>query len=106
MSIPVTSMDDFMTKLKDAGDTLVVVDFYATWCGPCKMISPKLEELAGELGQSVLILKVDVDDCEDIATEYNISSMPTFIFIKNCEVVTQFSGANYDKLKQIVEENK
>ena len=106
MSVHITSMDDFNTKLKDAGDTLVVVDFFATWCGPCKMIAPKLEEMATEQGQSILVLKVDVDECEEIATEYNISSMPTFIFFKNSKVVTQFSGANFDKLKQIVAENK
>ncbi|KAK4878640.1 hypothetical protein RN001_011146 [Aquatica leii] len=106
MSIHITNMDEFKSKLADAGDTLVVVDFFATWCGPCKMISPKLEELAGELGQAVLILKVDVDECEDIATEYSISSMPTFIFIKNSTTITQFSGANYEKLKQLIHDNK
>ncbi|KAF5290051.1 hypothetical protein FQA39_LY14832 [Lamprigera yunnana] len=106
MSVHISSMDDFNDKLKDAGDTLVVVDFFATWCGPCKMIAPRLEELAAELGQAIIILKVDVDECEEIATQYNISSMPTFIFIKNSKVVTQFSGANYDKLKQLVLENK
>nr|CAH7746475.1 unnamed protein product [Callosobruchus chinensis] len=96
---------DLDTKLTDAGDQLVVVDFFATWCGPCKMISPKLEELAKEYS-NVIILKVDVDECEDVAMEYNISSMPTFVFIKNKSVVTTFSGANYDKLKQTVEQYK
>nr|CAI5817090.1 unnamed protein product [Callosobruchus analis] len=69
------------------------------------MISAKLEELAKEYS-NVIILKVDVDECEDIAMEYNISSMPTFVFIKNKSVVTTFSGANYDKLKQTVEQHK
>jgi thioredoxin 1 len=49
---------------------------------------------------------VDVDECEDIAMEYNISSMPTFVFVKNNQTITQFSGANYDKLRQLVLENK
>lgn len=106
MSVHITSLDDFNTKLKDAGDTLVIVDFFATWCGPCKMIAPKLEELANELGQAILVLKVDVDECEDIATEYKISSMPTFIFFKNGKVIQQFSGANFDKLKTMTLENK
>ncbi|KAJ8917391.1 hypothetical protein NQ315_002415, partial [Exocentrus adspersus] len=96
---------DLDSKLGDAGDQLVVIDFFATWCGPCKMISPKLEELSKEY-TNILILKVDVDECEDIAMEYNISSMPTFVFIKNKAVVTTFSGANYDKLKQTIEANK
>lgn len=69
------------------------------------MIGPKLEELAKEYSD-VHILKVDVDECEDIAMEYNISSMPTFVFIKNKEVIFTFSGANYDKLKASILENK
>lgn len=97
--------DDLQSKLTDAGEQLVVIDFFATWCGPCKMIGPKLEELAKEYSD-VHILKVDVDECEDIAMEYNISSMPTFVFIKNKEVIFTFSGANYDKLKASILENK
>lgn len=53
-----------------------------------------------------VILQVDVDECEEIAVEYNIMSMPTFVFIKNKEVVHTFSGANYDKLKQAILEKK
>ncbi|XP_030749055.1 thioredoxin-2 [Sitophilus oryzae] len=90
--------NDLQQKLTDAGDQLVVIDFFATWCGPCRIISPKLEELATEY-TNVHILKVDVDECEDLAMEYNISSMPTFVFIKNQNVIFTFSGANYDKLK-------
>ncbi|XP_022906157.1 thioredoxin-2-like [Onthophagus taurus] len=105
MAVHIKDKDDFSTKLTDAGDSLVVVDFFATWCGPCKMIAPKLEELAKE-NSNILVLKVDVDECEDIAMEYNITSMPTFIFIKSKKVVQQFSGANYDKLKQMIVEFK
>ncbi|KAF7286686.1 thioredoxin 2 [Rhynchophorus ferrugineus] len=96
--------DDLQQKLNDAGDQLVVIDFFATWCGPCKMISPKLEELAAEF-TNIHILKVDVDECEDIAMEYNISSMPTFVFIKNKNTILTFSGANYEKLRNTVTEN-
>ncbi|CAH0549118.1 unnamed protein product [Brassicogethes aeneus] len=101
----ITSKDDLEAKLNDAGSKLVIIDFFATWCGPCKMISPKLEELAKEYSD-IVILKVDVDECEDVAMEYKISSMPTFIFIKNKQTITTFSGANYDKLKQCILENK
>ncbi|RZC32434.1 thioredoxin-2 [Asbolus verrucosus] len=101
----INDKNDLVSKLNDAGDQLVVIDFFATWCGPCKMIAPKLAELAQEF-QNILIFKVDVDECEEIAMEYNISSMPTFVFIKNNQTITQFSGANYDKLRQIVFENK
>jgi thioredoxin 1 len=97
--------DDLQQKLNDAGDQLVVIDFFATWCGPCRMIGPKLEELAIEY-TNIHILKVDVDECEELAMEYNISSMPTFVFIKNKNVILNFSGANYDKLKATIMENK
>ncbi|KYN19855.1 Thioredoxin-2, partial [Trachymyrmex cornetzi] len=78
--------DDLQIKLKDAGNNLVVIDFFAVWCGPCKMIGPLIEELSKEM-LDVVFLKVDVDECEDIAAEYEISSMPTFVFIKEGKVV-------------------
>lgn len=89
---------DFQNQVTAAGDKLVVVDFYATWCGPCKMIAPKLSELSSQYEDKAVVLKVDVDECEDIAVEYNVSSMPTFVFIKNGNVVKIFSGASADKL--------
>jgi len=69
------------------------------------MISPKLEEMAAQF-TDVIFLKVDVDDNEEVASEYNISCMPTFIFIKNKEKVNEFSGANADKLKELIASNK
>jgi len=54
----------------------------------------------------VVFLKVDVDECEEVATDYNISCMPTFILLKNSEKVDEFSGANADKLKELIEQNK
>jgi len=101
----VQDKSDFDTQLKDAANKLVVVDFYATWCGPCKMISPKLELMAQEFGD-VIFLKVDVDDNEEVASEYGISCMPTFIFIKNGEKISEFSGANADKIKELIVANK
>lgn len=76
------SLADLNKEMADAGDKLVVIDFYATWCGPCKMISPKLEEMS-KTKTNVVFLKVDVDEAEDVAMEYNISAMPTFLFMKN-----------------------
>lgn len=97
--------DDFDNQLKEAGSKLVVVDFYATWCGPCKIISPKLEEMAAQF-TDVIFLKVDVDDCEEVASTYGISCMPTFMFFKKTEKVAEFSGANADKLRELVVSNK
>ncbi|XP_059220770.1 thioredoxin-2 [Stomoxys calcitrans] len=105
MVYSVTSKSDFDQQLENAGDKLVVVDFFATWCGPCKMIAPHLEELSKEYAGKVVFVKVDVDDCEDVAMEYGISSMPTFIFIKNKEKLETFSGANADKLTKLVQQH-
>jgi len=101
----VADMDDFKNQLKAAGDKLVVVDFFATWCGPCKMIAPHLEEMSKSMAD-VVFLKVDVDDCEDIAQEYNITAMPTFIYIKKENKVADLMGANVDKLKELVNAHK
>merc|ERR1711899_139526 len=98
------SLADLKQELITAGDKLVVVDFFATWCGPCKMIAPHLEEMSKDT--SVVFLKVDVDDCEDIAAEYKITAMPTFIFIKNKQKVADLTGSNIEKLKEIVAANK
>ncbi|KAF5304388.1 hypothetical protein FQA39_LY09767 [Lamprigera yunnana] len=106
MSVVINNMEDFTTKLKDTLDRLIVVDFFAPWCGPCKIMEPLLEELAIELGESILILKVDVDECEEIAVEYNVNALPTFLLIKNSNIIQQVSGSNFDELKKIVEENK
>ncbi|XP_041985771.1 thioredoxin-2 [Aricia agestis] len=106
MAIHIKDSDDLKTRLTEAGDKLVVIDFMATWCGPCKMIGPKLEELAAEMADSLVVLKVDVDECEDIATEYNINAMPTFVFVKNSKMLEEFSGANIDKLKNTVLKHK
>merc|ERR1711915_90388 len=96
----------FDAKLSEAGDKLVVVDFYATWCGPCKRIAPELEAFDKELDGSVVFLKVDVDQCEEVALKYKISCMPTFIFFKNGEKVDEISGADMSKIKSKVGKHK
>jgi thioredoxin 1 len=83
-------------------DKLVVVDFTATWCGPCKMIAPFFEEMANEFSDTCIFLKVDVDEGTEIAQAYNVMSMPTFIFIKNGKIVERFSGASVEKLRQVI----
>ncbi|XP_066591169.1 thioredoxin-2-like [Prorops nasuta] len=106
MTKHIKDSEDLKNELKNAGDKLVVIDFFATWCGPCKMIAPKLEELAKTKDmENVVFLKVDVDECEDVAAEYNIASMPTFVFIKEGKVLESFSGANYDKLLGVIHQH-
>ena len=71
----------------------VVVDFFATWCGPCKMIAPLLEQLSAEYEGKVTIVKVDVDEAMDLSDEYEVVSVPTLLFFKNGQVVNQMVGA-------------
>jgi thioredoxin 1 len=71
----------------------VVVDFWAEWCGPCKVIAPVLEELAGELGDKVTITKLNVDDNPDIAMRYNVMSIPTLLVFEGGEVKKRLVGA-------------
>lgn len=98
--------EDFEKKLEEAGDKLVVVDFYATWCGPCKMIEPFLKQQSDILSDVVIFLKVDVDENEEIASEYEISCMPTFLFIKRKEKVDEISGANQEMIKEMLAKHK
>jgi thioredoxin 1 len=72
--------------------TPVVVDFWAEWCGPCKMIAPVLEELAGEYDGKVKIAKVNIDEFQQIAIKYEINSIPTLLFFKNGQVADHVIG--------------
>ncbi|CAG8501153.1 21330_t:CDS:2 [Gigaspora margarita] len=82
MPYAIQSMDDFDKQLEEAGDKLVVVDFWADWCGPCKMMAPKFEELSKEY-TDVKFLKVNTDDQGKLSERENISALPTFRFFKN-----------------------
>jgi thioredoxin 1 len=75
----------------------VLVDFWAEWCGPCKMIAPMLDELASEYDGKVKIGKVNIDAHQDLAIQYRINSIPTLLFFKNGQVVDQVVGAKSKK---------
>lgn len=83
---------NFQEKVLES-DKLAVVDFWATWCGPCRMIAPLVEQLAEEYAGRAVIGKVDVDHNSGISTQYGVRNIPTILFIKNGEIVDKQVGA-------------
>ena len=83
--------DNFNELVIDS-KTPVLVDFFATWCGPCKMLSPIIEQVADEMGDKVVIAKADIDECMELAQEYGIMSVPTLILFKEGAEVSRNIG--------------
>jgi len=87
----VATNTNFPELLQDS--KLVIVDFWATWCGPCRMLSPILDEVEAEMPDQITVVKVNVDDADEIAAQYRIMSIPTLLFVKNGEIVDKTVGA-------------
>ena len=83
-----TNFDELLQEEK-----LVIVDFWATWCGPCRMLSPLLDEVEEEMADKIVVVKVNVDDADEIAMRYRIMSIPTLLFFKGGQVVDKTVGA-------------
>lgn len=83
-----TTFDPFIKH----ADKPVLVDFWATWCGPCRMLAPVVEQLAANHADTLTVAKVNVDDCPDLASRYGIMSIPTLLLFKNGELVDKAVG--------------
>ena len=96
-----------MEKFNDIinSENLTLVDFFATWCGPCKQMHPVLEQLKQELGDSIRIVKLDVDKNDALAAAYRIQSVPTLMLFRSGQVVWRQSGAmRLNDLKAIIDQ--
>lgn len=91
--------EDFDVELTNAGTKLVIVDFFATWCGPCVRIAPKLSEFALKYPEAVF-LKVDVDKCEATGSANGVTAMPTFIFFRSKSKIDMLRGADHNALEE------
>lgn len=92
MAILSLTTENFEEKLAQAGKP-VLVDFWAEWCGPCKMIAPSLAEIAVELADKVQIAKVNIDESPELAAQYGVRSIPTLLMFKKGEVTANMVGA-------------
>ncbi|KFV57832.1 Thioredoxin, partial [Tyto alba] len=96
---------EFETELVGAGGKLIVVDFSATWCGPCTMIKPYFHSLSEKYSDVAVHAQLKIVFClfQDVATHCDVKCMPTFQFYKNGKKVHEFSGANKEKLEETIQ---
>ena len=92
MAVGKVSDANFETEVLKSGNP-VVVDFWAEWCGPCRMIAPALDEISASLGDKVKIVKLNVDENPKTATQYSVMSIPTLLIFKNGEIASRQVGA-------------
>lgn len=100
MEIKSETFDSFVNQ----PDKTVLVDFWASWCGPCRMLSPVVDEVSREYADTLSVGKVNVDDCPDLARKFGVMSIPTLLLFKDGQLVDQQVGyMPKEKLNQMVE---
>ena len=105
--IEIKSVEEFDKILKDYPNKLIFIDFWAVWCGPCMFFAPIFKKLHEEFKNEFIFVKVNVDENNAIAMKYNITGIPTTLYIKNGDVINKAVGAlNYEQMKQVLEKLK
>ena len=102
--IEIKSADDFNKLLKDYPDKIIIIDFWAVWCGPCMFFHPIFKKLQKEFQKDFIFVKINVDENPTLAMKYQITGIPTTLFIKNDEIVNKVVGSmNYDGMKKVLD---
>ena len=102
----VTITDDNFEEEVNSSEIPVLVDYWATWCGPCKMVGPLVEEISSEFSDKIKVGKLDVDTNQASAARQNVMSIPTLLLFKEGQVVAQHVGTlSKNQLKELIEEN-
>ncbi|XP_054088272.1 uncharacterized protein LOC105210630 [Zeugodacus cucurbitae] len=103
--ITITEVATYDNLLKDVGNKFLLLEFYAPWCGACMLINSKLIELATTYSGKLIIAKVNIDECEQVAIDNNVSMMPSFILLKDSQVLENFAGSNEAKLMSVIQKH-
>ena len=102
--IEIKSVDEFNKLSKDYPDKIIIIDFWAVWCGPCMFFGPIFKKLQTEFQKDFIFVKVNVDENSPLAMRYQITGIPTTLFIKNDEIVNKIVGSmNYDGMKKVLD---
>ncbi|MFX0024307.1 MAG: thioredoxin [Candidatus Hermodarchaeota archaeon] len=102
--VEIHSSEEFQKILHDYTDKIIIIDFWAVWCGPCMFFAPIFKKLHGEFQKDFIFVKVNVDENNAIAMKYGITGIPTTLFIKNKDVINQIVGAmDYERMKKVLE---
>jgi thioredoxin len=105
MVLEIESTAHYTEVSTQAGGLPIVIDFFATWCGPCVAIKPVFEQLSQEFAGKAVFIKIDVDKCEELSAQFAIQAMPTFIVVKGGSPIATMRGANPAGLQKLVADN-